>query len=67
MFTMLERGMEAGQGMRLTRPLGRGAYGEVWEAVTPEGHTLALKFLECGNRSGRARARLPSVSLPASP
>jgi len=53
MFTMLERGMEAGQGMRLTRPLGRGAFGEVWEAVTPEGHPLALKFLECGNRSGR--------------
>jgi serine/threonine-protein kinase len=47
------KGMEAGRGVRLTHALGKGAFGEVWEAETPEGQTVALKFMECSNRSGR--------------
>lgn len=52
MLGLLERGMEAGHGNRLTRPLGRGGFGEVWEAMSSEGRPVALKFMECGGRSG---------------
>jgi serine/threonine protein kinase len=38
-------------GHRLTRRLGAGAFGEVWEAVDVQGKPVALKFLDCRTRS----------------
>jgi serine/threonine protein kinase len=35
----------------LTRPLGKGAFAEVWEARTDGGEVVALKFLDCRSRS----------------
>lgn len=37
-------------GYRVTRPLGSGAFGDVWEAEGPGG-AVALKFLDCRKRS----------------
>jgi serine/threonine protein kinase len=41
----LEAGVEPFPGYCLRRSLGRGGFGTVWEATTPEGGALALKFL----------------------
>ena len=41
-------------GYRLRRFLGRGAFGEVWEADGP-GEPVALKFLRCANGSRPAQ------------
>jgi serine/threonine protein kinase len=48
---MLEAGSQAIPGHRLTRRLGAGAFGEVWEAHDPEGKPVALKFMDCRDRS----------------
>jgi serine/threonine protein kinase len=34
-------------GYKLIRLRGKGGYGSVWEAETPEGYSVALKFLRC--------------------
>jgi serine/threonine protein kinase len=50
----LEAGLQPIPGHRLTRPLGAGAFGEVWEALDPDRRPVALKFLDC-------RAHSPSL------
>jgi serine/threonine protein kinase len=49
-------------GYRLQRPRGRGAFGEVWEAVTDAGTPAALKFLPCAAGRG-APQELRSLQL----
>jgi serine/threonine protein kinase len=38
-------------GFRLTRRLGAGAFGEVWEGLKPDGSLIALKFIDCRTKS----------------
>src|SRR5262245_4271157 len=64
----LEVGKEALPGLRLTLPLGRGGFGEVWEARGRDGSVLALKFLDCRHHapsvvSGEVRALLALKSV----
>jgi serine/threonine protein kinase len=49
-FAVLEAGFQPVPGHRLTRRLGAGAFGEVWEAIAPDGRAVALKFLDCRSR-----------------
>ncbi len=43
-------GKELSRDYRLVRLRGRGNFGSVWEAITPEGNPVALKFLPCDDR-----------------
>ncbi len=45
----IHAGLNPIAGLRLTRPLGRGAFAEVWEATRGEDR-FALKFLDCRQR-----------------
>lgn len=47
----LHPGLVPVPGYRLTRPLGQGAFAEVWEAARGDGSLFALKFLDCRLRS----------------
>jgi serine/threonine protein kinase len=50
--------LEPYPGYRLTRQLGTGAFGQVWEAETPKGRKFALKFISCaGDRSAAREIR----------
>jgi serine/threonine protein kinase len=51
----LDVGLEPFPGYRLSRLLGAGAFGRVWEAQTPQGQTVALKFLLCDAQRTAAR------------
>jgi serine/threonine protein kinase len=43
----LESGLQPIPGYSLSRPLGFGAFGKVWEARREDGSPVALKFLDC--------------------
>jgi serine/threonine-protein kinase len=43
----LASGLEPFPGYRLRHRLGSGGFGEVWEAETPQGRAVALKFVPC--------------------
>jgi serine/threonine protein kinase, bacterial len=42
-------GIEPYPGYSVTRLLGRGGWGEVWQSRRPDGQDIALKFLPCDN------------------
>jgi serine/threonine protein kinase len=42
-------------GFRLNRLRGKGGFGSVWEAKTPEGKLVALKFLPCGDNTSASQ------------
>lgn len=53
---MLTSGMEACPGYKLTKRLGQGGFGEVWEADGADGKKVALKFLNLKHQPTGAAA-----------
>jgi serine/threonine protein kinase, bacterial len=51
----LYSGMEPYPGYRLRQVLGRGGFAEVWEAETPSGGTVALKFMPANDSLAAAK------------
>jgi serine/threonine-protein kinase len=48
---VLQAGLQPIPGHRLTRPLGAGGFGKVWEAIDPDDRPVALKFIDCRKHS----------------
>jgi serine/threonine-protein kinase len=60
MFT-LEAGAEPAPGYRLRTRLGAGAFAEVWDASTPDGGCVALKFLDGREQADRVRGEIRAL------
>ncbi len=48
---MLNVGMEACPGFKLMKRIGKGGFGEVWQALGPDGRNVALKFMDCRQKT----------------
>lgn len=59
----LEIGMEPVPGYQLVQPIGQGGSGEVWEAIAPNGNSVALKFIVCKHQSSMTLANEVRVLL----
>jgi serine/threonine protein kinase len=55
--TALPMGLDSCPGYRLRECRGRGSFGEVWEATTPDGARVALKFMRCDGASAPREIR----------
>jgi hypothetical protein len=55
--------LSVGGGYRLRRPLGRGAFGEVWKAEAPGGVEVAVKLILRDIRPAEAQRELDALQL----